>query len=223
MILKPEKSSIFIMNNVKRGAILFVIRQIQLLFNFSLSLYLLELLVVRRLLQLRNRQIHFSASNYIVKIIEPNVVSRNSLHPRSLTTNVLPQTLDGKLNNVSMEQNADIRTINDSDLRIFLNDCVWNKMEDFGFNTLLNQRKQNKVGVISLECCHILMEAYAKKNDFQRISEVYDILREDGVVPQPQTYVYLLECLARLKSSDEVLTLAKKFIKNAEENVCVCI
>lgn len=165
---------------------------------------------------LKSRQMHLIASHCTVKITEPNKYQSSCSRP--LSTNVLMRNLNEKWKNDTMEQHSNIAIIDDFDFRTFLNDCVWNKMEDFGFNVVLKRRSQNAVNV-NLECFHILMEAYAKNGNFEKISQIYDMLREDGIAPVPQTYVFLLECLARLKSTDDTLNLVKEMIEDATKNV----
>lgn len=169
-------------------------------------------------MRLRNIKRYSTASHCIHRTVTvPNQITWS----RPLTTSVSLRNLGEKLKTDSIEQHTKTVSIDETSLRTLLNDCIWNNMEDFGLNTLLNQRKLNKAGAISLNCYHILMETYAKNGNFEKVSQIYGILLEDGIVPAPQTYVYLFECLAKLKSSDDVVPLIKKFIEDAARNVSI--
>lgn len=165
---------------------------------------------------------HSITSNSVIRTAGLHTVPRQatSFQPitimmsKKLNENVRNYTTKNRPNNASAEA-----LILDSDLKTFLTDCVWNKKEDNGFNALSNYRKQNKFNVINLECCHILMEIYARQANFERISQIYDMMKQDGCKAVAQTYVFILECLAKMEWSDKVLNLLKNCVEDATKNV----
>lgn len=169
---------------------------------------------------------HFIVSNYMVQVTGTNTVLDQKVLLRPLSTKILSKNFDENPINKASEQQSNSSSVGpsflDTDLKTFLTDCVWNRRQNDGLNVLLNCRRQSNFSVINLECCHILMETYAKQGDFEKISQICDIMKEVGIAPDPQTYVFILECLARAEWSNEVLRLVEKYVEQSAKNVSFC-
>lgn len=171
------------------------------------------------------RYMRFLGSTYTRSPIPSNITFPNRMEFfRPMSTKVLSENLTEKPKTDPLEhQSTDPITypaISASNLNAFLTDCAWNNKENDGFNALLIYRKQNGLTPADAQCCHLLMEAFAKRGDFEKSYQIYDAMRQDVIVT-PQTYVYLLESLARMEWSDEILEVLQRSIKEAAENVSI--
>lgn len=106
----------------------------------------------------------------------------------------------------------------DATLNVVLTDWIWAQQPDYAFELLQKYREENKISDVN--CWHTLMEVYARQGDFEKISKIYSFLKDDGVTPKPQTYVFIFDCLAKITTSDEnVMELLGKFINDAATHV----
>lgn len=118
-------------------------------------------------------------------------------------------------------------------LSAYLDCCLQNGMLNRGFMTILNYRYRVKraqvtgIKIVDVNLYNVLIHGYAEKENLQKVRELMEILREDEIAPNEQTYANYLECLGRLSASpksmekyrltshDELVKLIKKTIDDA--------
>ncbi|XP_055386040.1 DNA-directed RNA polymerase, mitochondrial [Condylostylus longicornis] len=109
-------------------------------------------------------------------------------------------------------------------LSTYINICVSNGMLSRAFSTLLFYRERCK----KLEICdqkksipidffNILMHGYAKKGELNKIENLLQILNEDGVEINHQTFASIFECIGRLDKSNDNNILITKYSDKAKE------
>lgn len=89
-------------------------------------------------------------------------------------------------------------------LRAYVDTCVQNGMVNRGYLTVIRYRwKSKRAGRNGLKVNDVfifnqLMVGYAEKDNLAKVLEIYNILEEDQIRPNPQTFAVILDCCARV-------------------------
>lgn len=105
----------------------------------------------------------------------------------------------------------------------FINVCCLNDWANSAYNVLLNHRKssiekRNKFKNAKLFA--IVLEHYASKGNFRRVSDILKVFEEDKIPLSSQIFANVIECLGR-RLSTKNMALLRCYIKEAESNVSV--
>lgn len=93
-------------------------------------------------------------------------------------------------------------------LHAYLDSCVQNGMINRGFLTVLNYRNKylgSPATGIKINDIHLynrLIHGYAEKENLQKCREMMNIIQEDQIKPNEQTYANILECIGRLSENN---------------------
>lgn len=96
-------------------------------------------------------------------------------------------------------------------LGAYLDCCVQNGMLNRGYLTIINYRFKykkepvNGVKITDVHLYNLLIHGYAEKMNLQKVKELMNILREDQIAPNEQTFANILECLGRLSTSQQAM------------------
>lgn len=96
-------------------------------------------------------------------------------------------------------------------LSAYLDCCLQNGMLNRGFLTVQNYRFRYKkmavqgVKIVDVNLYNVLIHGYAEKENLQKVKELMNILREDQIAPNEQTFANYLECLGRLSMNPKVM------------------
>ncbi|XP_043252193.1 DNA-directed RNA polymerase, mitochondrial-like [Colletes gigas] len=74
-----------------------------------------------------------------------------------------------------------------------------------------------------IELYNVVLEAYASKGNFVKVMELYKVIKMDSVKPTPQTYVFILDTLGKIKMGEKQIALLNQlrremFINNISFN-----
>lgn len=91
-------------------------------------------------------------------------------------------------------------------LHAYLDCCVQNSMLNRGYGTVLNyrvrlNRSNSGIKITDVNIYNMLIHGFAEKENLQKIKEIWNILREDQIKPNTQTFANHLECLGRMSKS----------------------
>lgn len=91
-------------------------------------------------------------------------------------------------------------------LHAYLDCCVQNSMLNRGFATILNYRSKlsrsnSGIKITDIELFNTLLHGFAEKENLLKVKEIMNILREDQIRPNSQTFANYLECLGRISRS----------------------
>lgn len=92
-------------------------------------------------------------------------------------------------------------------LHAYIDCCVQNGMINRGFLTVLNYRNRymsNPKGAVKINDIHLynrLIHGYAEKENLQKCREMMNIIQEDQIKPNEQTYANFFECIGRLSEN----------------------
>lgn len=143
-------------------------------------------------------------------------------HKSNVKSNKTPESeMKAKKASLSMQLNA------------YLDCCSQNGMLNRGFVTVINQRYKFKtygagVKIDDMNLYNILILGYAEKENLQKVKELMNIIHEDQLKPNEQTFANILQCYGRLwrdpssmtknhiGSRDELKELISKTIREAE-------
>lgn len=96
-------------------------------------------------------------------------------------------------------------------LRAYVDSCVQNGMVNRGYLTVIRYRwKNKKAGRYGLKINDVfifnhLMFGYAEKENWVKVQEIYAILGDDSIRPNPHTFAVMLDCLGRLVSDPDCM------------------
>uniref|UniRef100_A0A182W7N9 DNA-directed RNA polymerase n=1 Tax=Anopheles minimus TaxID=112268 RepID=A0A182W7N9_9DIPT len=100
-------------------------------------------------------------------------------------------------------------------LNAYLDICITTGMVNRAYATTLNYRHKRKRREFDVGTYNQLIHAYAGKGNFSRVKDIVRVMREDSITPNAQMYAGILECLARLEPTAEVLKQAKQYVQEA--------
>lgn len=91
-------------------------------------------------------------------------------------------------------------------LHAYLDCCVQNAMLNRGYATIMNyriklSRSTTGIKIIDVKLYNMLMHGFAEKENLPKIKEIMNILREDEIKPNAQTFANYLECLGRISKN----------------------
>lgn len=92
-------------------------------------------------------------------------------------------------------------------LHAYIDCCVQNGMINRGFLTLLNYRNRflnNPKVAVKVNDVHLfnrLIHGYAEKENLQKCREMMNIIQEDKIKPNEQTYANFFECIGKLSEN----------------------
>lgn len=108
-------------------------------------------------------------------------------------------------------------------LSAYLDCCVQNGMLNRGYLTVINYRfkykrsPMNAVKITDVNLYNVLIHGYAEKENLGKCRELMNILSEDEIAPNEQTYANFLECLGRL--SVNPVAMAKHHVATSNDLV----
>ncbi|XP_005175249.2 DNA-directed RNA polymerase, mitochondrial [Musca domestica] len=107
-------------------------------------------------------------------------------------------------------------------LNTYLNVCVSVGLLNRALSTLLTYRqkalKNNSANsLITIDLYNILLHGYAEKGNFERFRDIFQLIGEDGLQFNTQTFAAIFECLGRLEASEANILNIRKAIKKAEQ------
>lgn len=90
-------------------------------------------------------------------------------------------------------------------LSAYLDCCVQNGMLNRGYLTIMNYRykylRQNGIKLTDVNLYNTLIHGYAEKENLAKCRELLNILTEDHITPNQQTFANFLECLGRIQAN----------------------
>ncbi|KNC31315.1 hypothetical protein FF38_14279 [Lucilia cuprina] len=107
-------------------------------------------------------------------------------------------------------------------LTTYLNVCVSVGLQNRGLSTLLTYRQRAQKhsatnNLITIDLYNILLHGYAEKGSFERFRDIFNLIEEDGLKFNEQTFAAIFECLGRLEMSPDNTEKIKMYIKKAED------
>ena len=71
--------------------------------------------------------------------------------------------------------------------------------------------------MITIDLYNILLHGFAEKGSFERFRDIFDLIEEDGLKFNQQTFAAIFECLGRLESSPDNTYLIQNYVNKSEE------
>lgn len=147
---------------------------------------------------------------------------------KSRSSKKAKSTFKAKLHSsLEMEQLSRTKSLAIS-LRAYLDCCVQNGMLNRGYLTVLNYRekclakKTQEAKLSDIQLFNTLIQGFAEKENLQKVKDLMNIIREDQVKPNEQTYANYLECVGRISQnpkrklpSETILELVNQAIQEA--------
>ncbi|XP_076632454.1 mitochondrial RNA polymerase isoform X2 [Colletes latitarsis] len=69
-----------------------------------------------------------------------------------------------------------------------------------------------------IELYNVVLEAYASRGNFVKVMELYKVIKMDFVKPTPQTYVFILDALGRIKMGEKQIALLNQLRREMVSN-----
>lgn len=96
-------------------------------------------------------------------------------------------------------------------LKAYLDCCSQNGMLNRGFLTVINYRHKFKaqgtgVKINDVNLYNLLILGYAEKESLQKVKELINIIHEDQLTPNAQTFANVLQCYGRLWRNQSAMT-----------------
>jgi len=117
-----------------------------------------------------------------------------------------------------------------SNLSSYTETCIYTGMLNRAMATVMNYRFKNKkyclqhnikkdYKLIDINLYNLLLHGYAEKGNLGKVIEIYNIIHEDNIKPDYQTYAAIFECIGRLKTNHEHIKTLKKIYADAQNQV----
>lgn len=113
-------------------------------------------------------------------------------------------------------------------LESYVKVCVSAGMVHRGISTLLAYRQRAKKKsenqtLITIDFYNILLHGLAEKGSFERFNDIFNLIEEDKLSFNEQTFAAIFECLGRVETSEENIQQIKKYKEMAQDIVIILI
>uniref|UniRef100_W8B9K7 DNA-directed RNA polymerase n=2 Tax=Ceratitis capitata TaxID=7213 RepID=W8B9K7_CERCA len=107
-------------------------------------------------------------------------------------------------------------------LESYVKVCVSAGMVHRGISTLLAYRQRAKKKsenqtLITIDFYNILLHGLAEKGSFERFNDIFNLIEEDKLSFNEQTFAAIFECLGRVETSEENIQQIKKYKEMAQD------
>lgn len=110
-------------------------------------------------------------------------------------------------------------------LASYINVCVSTGMINRAFSTLMTYRNQYNAkndgppSFIGISVYNTLLHGYAEKGNLNKIKEILNIMQNDGIILNHQSFAAIFECFGRLEMNDNNLIELQKYVKKLKNLV----